>query len=250
MVPTTPLHQEHRQAIRQTWGHRDRLASLNVRIAFLFGLTSKTEHQIILETESRLHRDIIQSSAFDDTYMNLTQKSISMLRWTNQYCQGVELLLKSDDDMFVRIDNLLGYFEKEKAKLGRSIFGDLIYRAKPIRNKSSKWYISPSQYSKTFYPNYTSGTAYAMSGRIIPDLAAAAARERLPYVPWEDVFVTGVLAERVGARRFRHNGFTLQRRRKDPCAYADAVTGHHVPPQEIIWLWEETKKLIRSNRTC
>ena len=76
-------------------------------IGFLFGQVSDSNHQRIIESESRLFGDIIQSSAFQDTYMNLTLKSMVMLRWTHRFCPGVQLLFKADDDMFIRIDNLL-----------------------------------------------------------------------------------------------------------------------------------------------
>jgi len=221
-----------------------------VAIGFLFGLVSDSSHQRIIEEESRTFGDIIQSSAFQDTYMNLTLKSMSMLRWTQQFCHGVKLLLKADDDMFIRIDNLLGYYEDNKASLSRKIFGDLIVGAKPVRDKSSKWFLKPEEFNGTVYPTYTSGTAYVISGDLIANLTAAASRDPGPYIPWEDVYITGVLAQRVGASRFMHKGFSLKRRPRDPCAYATKVTGHRVPPEEILWLWEETKKLLRSNKKC
>jgi len=182
--------------------------------------------------------------------MNLTQKSRSMLRWTDQFCKGVGFLLKADDDMFIRMDNLLSYIDKQGSSLQRTIFGDLINGARPNRNKGSKWFITDKEYNKTYYPTYMSGTAYVISGVLIPELASASASLPGPYLPWEDVFVTGILGELVGAKRFHHRGFTLGKRKKDPCAYKNAVSGHRVPPDEILWLWNETKKLIRDNRKC
>ena len=80
---------------------------MNIRIAFLFGLTRDSKDQKILDEGSRLFGDVIQSKKFVDDYMNLTLKSIQMLKWTNSFCPKVGLLLKTDDDMFLRMDNLL-----------------------------------------------------------------------------------------------------------------------------------------------
>ena len=80
---------------------------MNIRIAFLFGLTKNWAEQKLLDDESRAFGDVIQSRKFVDDYMNLTSKSIQMLEWTNAFCPKVGLLLKADDDMFLRLDNLL-----------------------------------------------------------------------------------------------------------------------------------------------
>ena len=83
-------------------------SEMNIRIAFLFGLTkSNPDQQRLLDDESRQFEDVIQSRNFFDSYVNLTAKSISMLRWTNQFCPRTGLLLKTDDDIFIRLDNLL-----------------------------------------------------------------------------------------------------------------------------------------------
>ena len=175
---------------------------------------------------------------------------MSMLRWTHRFCPGVRLLFKADDDMFIRIDNLLKYYEANAKNLRGKIFGDLIIGAKPIRHKSSKWSISAKEFNGTRFPTYTSGTAYVISGDLIANLTAAASLDPGPYVPWEDVYITGVLAQRVGARRIKHKGFSLSRRARHPCSYATQITGHRVPPEEILWLWDKTRKLLRSDKKC
>ena len=80
---------------------------MNIRIAFLFGLTNDPHLQRVLEDESRKFGDVIQSRDFLESYRNLTAKSISMLGWTKQFCPQTGLLLKTDDDIFIRLDNLL-----------------------------------------------------------------------------------------------------------------------------------------------
>ena len=82
-------------------------------------------------------------------------------------------------------------------------------------------------------------------GDVVPRLVAQAASLSGRPLPFEDAFVTGILAEETGVERVVHPGFTHLRRRKDPCAYEKAITGHRMPLEEILWLWNETEKLIR-----
>ena len=80
---------------------------------------------------------------------------------------------------------------------------------------------------------------------------AQTASHRGPPLRFEDAFVTGILAKEVGAKRVHHPGFYQSGpREKDPCAYDKAISGHRVPLDDIIWLWNETEKLIRFSRPC
>ena len=80
---------------------------MDIRLAFIFGLVATPSLQNVINNESQSYGDIIQSSTFFDSYKNLTFKSMSMLRWVNGFCPEVGLLLKTDDDMFIKVDNLL-----------------------------------------------------------------------------------------------------------------------------------------------
>lgn len=50
--------------------------------------------------------------------------------------------MKTDDDAFVRVDEVLGTVSKENVKHGL-LYGLINYDAQPHRNADSKWYISP-----------------------------------------------------------------------------------------------------------
>ena len=53
------------------------------------------------------------------------------------------------------------------------------------------------------------------TGDVIPALVAQSAVPRsAALLPWEDVFVTGILAEEIGAKRVRQWGFTLYKRKR------------------------------------
>ena len=45
-----------------------------------------------------------------------------------------------------------------------AIVGHLMATAKPIREKSHKWYVSPEEFAGDFYPEYILGGVYLISG--------------------------------------------------------------------------------------
>lgn len=62
-------------------------ANFQIRIVFLLGKTENTETQERIVNESRTHNDLIQES-FYDSYNNLTIKSVMMLKWITNNCDG------------------------------------------------------------------------------------------------------------------------------------------------------------------
>ena len=84
------------------------------------------------------------------------------------------------------------------------------------------------------FPPYLLGFAYLMSRTTVRKLLAAA--REVPYIPLEDVYVTGLLAERAGVESVHHPGFHTyirEQKMRGPqiaaCA-AGEVTVHHVRP--------------------
>ena len=70
-------------------------------------------------------------------------------------------MLKTDDDVFVNVRNLLKFVvENRKPNL---LIGTLQCGAVPIRDPHNKWYAPKYMIEAAVYPNYLSGTAYLMS---------------------------------------------------------------------------------------
>ncbi|XP_061171316.1 beta-1,3-galactosyltransferase 5-like [Saccostrea echinata] len=109
----------------------------------------------------------------------------------------------------------------------------------PVRNPSKKWYVSLHKYNKKEFPPYVSGTAYIISGEIVPKLLQAS--QIIPFLDIEDVFVTGLCREFIKAKVIKHEGFTCKYREPGPCGlhYIDMVTGHHFDPDEMVRMWKE-----------
>nr|CAI5850988.1 unnamed protein product [Callosobruchus analis] len=127
----------------------------DVAIAFILGLTSNQTLNNNIEKEQEIYGDIIRGK-FIDTYDNLTLKTISVLEWVDNYCSKASFVLKTDDDMFINVSRLLAFIAKHKPET-RAIYGRLAKKWKPIRNKISKYYISPQQYKPPVFPDFTTG---------------------------------------------------------------------------------------------
>jgi len=55
-----------------------------------------------LNAEFQKHRDLVQGN-FIDSYKNLTLKAVLGLRWMSQYCGQAPFAIKTDDDTFLNI---------------------------------------------------------------------------------------------------------------------------------------------------
>ncbi|XP_039451236.1 beta-1,3-galactosyltransferase 2-like [Culex pipiens pallens] len=213
------------------------------------------EQQRRLLNESEVYGDIIQES-FIDSYNNLTLKTIMMLKWVNNNCDGrVKYIMKCDDDTFVNVPNLLqvllgGTVPLYKASIPfydrntvavksaknrlvqvrRLLTGFLFCEAKPITDTSSKWYSPNYMYNKEFYPNYLSGSGYLMN----LDAAKLLYRRLLttPIFHLEDVYLTGIVADSVKLHRYHHPLFFYSST-KDPCALRGMISQHQLGPSEL-----------------
>lgn len=241
IVTSAPSHSEARMAVRLTWGHYKERR--DVSIAFMLGSTSNKSLQSELNTEEYMYGDIIRGK-FVDTYDNLTLKTISMLEWVDSYCPNVAFVLKTDDDMFINVSKLLSFISKHNHN-DRIIYGRLAKKWKPIRNKKSKYYISPQQYKPGVFPDFTTGPAYLIPSCVVHDLYLAALNHT--YFKLEDVFVTGIVAHYINVKRIHVNEFLNKRISFNPCNIQKGISIHMVKYSEQFDLW---KKLLDGRSKC
>ena len=71
-----------------------------MRLVFLLGKSTSLAAQVHIERENDEFNDIVQGN-FEDSYRNLSYKSIMANTWVSLFCQQAEFVLKADDDMFV-----------------------------------------------------------------------------------------------------------------------------------------------------
>lgn len=241
LVMSAPKNKEARTAIRRTWGSYD--GRRDVALAFMIGVSSDAKLEKSLHAEARLYEDIIRGN-FVDSYSNLTLKTISSLEWMRTYCPKARFLLKADDDMFINVDRLIKFTEKH-ANDKRTIFGRVAKKWKPIRNKQSKYFVSQAQFKQVLYPDFTTGPSYLVTRDAIGDLLQGALDQT--YLKLEDVFVTGVVASKVGIKRVQVNEFQNRKISYSVCNVQKAISIHMVKYEEQFDLW---KKLQDGKSKC
>ncbi|MCL4151711.1 UNVERIFIED_CONTAM: hypothetical protein GTU68_048778 [Idotea baltica] len=202
-----------------------------MKLVFILGRAPKEQEKVILE-EHESYGDIIVED-FIDSYTNLTLKSLFILKWIEMKCPQVKYVMKTDDDMFINIPNLKKSLEDPKLP-SPLLMGNLICNAHPIKNRWSKWY-SPSYMFSGKYPNYVSGTAYVFSGNMAKKLLEAAIQT--PYFHLEDVYLTGICAQKLGLKAINCKGFSYLKRALNPCIYKDIISAHEVSIKEMKKIW-------------
>jgi hypothetical protein len=241
IIMSAPTHIEARTAIRQTWGHFGQRRDIS--ILFMLGSTADPKFERNLEREQDMYGDIIRGR-FIDSYTNLTLKTISTLEWVDSYCSEVKFVLKTDDDMFINVPRLASFINKHRHDKN-VVFGKLAKKWKPVRSKSSKYFVSIAQYKKPFYPDFCTGPAYLMSSDVVHNLYEGALNET--FLKLEDVFVTGIVANKLGIKRIHANEFLNRKIPHSPCNVQRGISIHMVKYSEQFDLW---KKLLDGKTKC
>lgn len=74
--------------------------------------------------------------------------------------------------MYVNVENILEMLQDQKPDEDLFV-GDIIIHAKPIRRRSSKYYVPEFVYGGGLYPNYAGGGGFVMSGHTARRLSSA-----------------------------------------------------------------------------
>lgn len=276
LVCTAPQNLNQRNAIRASWGGQREARGLRVQTLFLLGEPSgqhpsSVSHENHLARESAARGDILQA-AFQDSYRNLTLKTLSGLNWADKHCPMARYILKTDDDVFVNVPELVselvrrgGHWEQWKRSMGPQTaevgeeewegggptlgshpvpllyLGRVHWRVHPSRTPGGKHRISEEQWPPTWgpFPPYASGTGYVLSASAVQLILKVASRA--PPLPLEDVFV-GVSARRGGltpTHCVKLAGATHYP--LDRCCYGKfLLTSHRLDP----WKMQEAWKLV------
>ena len=164
------------------------------------------EHRI--KEESRQYKDIIQVD-YPEDYYNCTVKGVALVRWAALHCPFARFIFKFDDDSFMRVNPLLAELERIEPL---HIMGLLSALDEVIHTNTSKWFISPQYYPYLFYQAYIRG-AYLIPGQFTIRLYEAIVSEpqskTLPALPFDDVYISGILAAKASISRAYHESFLL-----------------------------------------
>ncbi|CAN7982414.1 unnamed protein product [Ixodes hexagonus] len=233
-VTSAPAHKSEREAIRSTWGLHSYLNHRRTKVLFLLGRSSRDTE---IKAESQVHGDIIQGD-FVDSYNNLTLKSVMMLQWTQSFCPSVDHVMKTDDDVYVNLDNLLPHLERSMRDRRRWIQGCIKrHVGAPVKFVDGKA-VGPVD-ERTLpraHPDFVAGAGYVISGDLVADLLEASASVR--WMPVEDVFVTAKCAALANVEAETDDRFSCGRGLREPCEMRHMFTGHQVDPQLMRTVWD------------
>lgn len=246
LIETIASEVENRRAIRTTYANKTSIHGTSIMCLFLLGSDRRQDHNSILKESERYH-DIIQKD-FQDTYKNLTIKTLMGVEWVSNYCPRANYVMKTDSDMFVNIYRLLDLLGPDQPQKQNYFTGFLMEKHRPHRNQASKWHMPQSLYPGEFYPSFCSGTGYVFSGDVAPKILRSSFK--VNYVYLEDVFV-GICLDREGItitpppEKLFHNYHVSF----EPCVYNRIITSHYMNPTNIInyWIIVQDNKEICSN---
>jgi hypothetical protein len=197
-----PDHFKRRNDNRATWlihlksVMEKNLLGISTRFGFFLGQTKDDSIQKRIEEESQKHGDIVQID-MDDSYSNLTLKSIAVLNWVRQHCAKVDLVFRVDDLIYVNVHNLV-HFVQSNYQSNNSLFGFAI-SAQQRYEQDISYYI---EYPWSNYPNRLSEGAYFMHTSVVIPLLAASQTTPFPTAraAYEEIFLTGMCAEKAGVK--------------------------------------------------
>ncbi|XP_008979535.1 lactosylceramide 1,3-N-acetyl-beta-D-glucosaminyltransferase [Callithrix jacchus] len=240
-VKSAPENYDRRSTIRKTWGNENYAQSqLKANIKTLFALGTPNplegkEMQRKLVMEDQKYSDIIQQD-FVDSFYNLTLKLLLQFSWANTYCPHAKFLMTADDDIFIHMPNLIEYLQSlEQIGVQDFWIGRVHRGAPPIRDKSSKYYVSYEMYQWPAYPDYTAGAAYVISGDVAAKVyEASQTLNSSLYI--DDVFM-GLCANKMGIVPQYHVFFSGEGKTPyHPCIYDKMMTSHgHLQDLEDLW---------------
>ncbi len=194
---------KERDAIRKTWAKTMNLENSKTKILLILGSSESNSVNNDVIEEDQKNNDLIQWK-FIDRYYNCTLKAIGILRWTLFYCKNVKFIMKTDDDILVNplmFDQFIANITNSK----KTIYGRVGKGYGPHRSKASKWFISYESYSPSIYPDFMFGSYIMSSDSIYPIYTEIL--NSLPALAFEDVYITGIIAEKLNITRINTDYF-------------------------------------------
>ena len=235
IILSTHNHTLERQALRETWLTPSKNNTATVRYAFLFGKIQNAKLQESLVKESEQFRDIVQED-FIDVYSNLTYKTLMGFKWAASNCGIAKAVLKTDDDMYINVPNVMKIVKEKELQLQTNVFGSCNQKAQPVRDTKSKWFASVRSYPGKFYAGFCSGTGYLTSLNVARKVFEIS--RHVPFFHLEDVYVA-LCMKKLGYGLKNYPGFYPYPPKLDSCLYngKTLVTAHYMTPKTIRQMW-------------
>lgn len=196
-VHTSCNNLERRELLRKSWANPQLFKDFSFKVVFLTGNCSP-DVQEDLEKEFGHFGDIVQGN-FADEYKNLTLKAVMGLKWISKYCPHVPYAMKTDDDSFVNIFEIVRLMKENRQRSNVIMCSLWQNNSMPIlrdRQTCMKWCVKRRELpGLRYFPKYCAGIAFVLSRQIVKQLYEAS--RTTPFFWIDDVYVTGLLTKKI-----------------------------------------------------
>ncbi|CAK7326272.1 unnamed protein product [Dovyalis caffra] len=244
---------ERRMALRRSWMQYEAIRSGDVAVRFFIGLHKNSQVNLELWKEALVYGDI-QLMPFIDYYSLISLKTIAICI-TGAKILPAKYIMKTDDDAFVRIDQVLTSL-KEKPSNGL-LYGRISFDSSPHRDRDSKWYISNEEWPHGTYPPWAHGPGYVISRDIAKFIVRGHQEKDLKGhgAIWQlfnylsaicQLFKLEDVAMGIWIEQFKKSGQEVHYMTDDRFYNAgcetDYILAHYQSPRLVLCLWEKLQK--------
>ncbi|KAJ0980554.1 hypothetical protein J5N97_008809 [Dioscorea zingiberensis] len=227
---------ERRMALRRSWMQYEAVRSGDVAVRFFTGLHKNKQVNLELWREARTYGDI-QLMPFVDYYSLITLKTIAICIFGTKILPA-KYIMKTDDDAFVRIDEVLSNLKKHVPR--GLLYGQIAFESSPHRDKDSKWYISPEEWPHDSYPPWAHGPGYIISRDIAKFIVQGHQERNLQLFKLEDV-ATGIWIQEFKKSGREVNYVSDDRFHNEGCE-SNYVLAHYQGPRMLLCLWDNLQR--------
>lgn len=240
-VFSTANNFKRRMAVRRTWMQYDVVRSGAVAVRFFVGLHKNQLVNEELWNEAHTYGDV-QLMPFVDYYSLITWKTIAICIYGTNVVSA-KYVMKTDDDAFVRVDEVLSSLSRLNATRGL-LYGRINSDSQPHRSVESKWYISNEEWPEEKYPPWAHGPGYVVSFDIAKALSRQHRKGRLKMFKLEDVAM-GIWIDNLRKKGMEIRYAMEERVYTDGCE-AGYVVAHYQQPREMLCLWGKLQETHRA----
>ncbi|EFA03672.1 Beta-1,3-galactosyltransferase brn-like Protein [Tribolium castaneum] len=258
LVKSAPEHFDRRLAIRSSWGFEHRFSDVEIRTVFLLGERSDATSQLKIRKEFESYKDIVQAN-FTDDYYNNTYKTMMGFTWAARFCPNARFYMFVDDDYYVSTKNLLrfirnptaypNYLEPAKQRklhqydfdldVNVRLYAGFVFVSAPHRHRTSKWYVSLSEYPYDMWPPYVTAGAYVVSREALLDMYYASFYTK--HFKFDDIYV-GLLAYKCKIEPYHCDQFYFNKLGYNFEDYKYLVATHgYGDPFELVKVWTQQR---------
>ncbi|CAL8119914.1 unnamed protein product [Orchesella dallaii] len=158
------------------------------QMLFFVGQTAENGISDGLRSEWERHGDVIVDD-MQESYLNLTVKTLRMLKWALHNCAEANYLVKMDDDVYLNVPKLLTFLATNGNPL--LVAGHRYNEVGVDRDPTSKWYTPPGLWHREKFPVFVAGFCYIMGMQAAAKMFAES--RHVPLFHLEDVFLSGII---------------------------------------------------------